>query len=107
MRFQRGGEQFVAEHRFVRRDATEPISELSSAFSPIRCPHLEKAIGKTGLKNAAGDGREDHLVAEIDSLPDLFLAALEQPERFRFLRAETRATVGAEHFNEPRVGFAG
>ena len=47
------------------------------------------------------------MVAEIDALPDLFLAALEQPERFRFLRAETGAAVGAEHFNEPRVGFSG
>src|SRR5213082_1839403 len=101
VRFQRGGEQFVTEHRFVRRDATEPISKLSSAFSPKRRPHLEKAIGKAGLKNAARDGQEDHLVAEINALPDLFLAALEQLERFRFLRAETRAAFGAEHFNEP------
>src|SRR5689334_670650 len=83
LRFQRGGEQFVTEHRFVRGDTAETIPQLASALGRVSRPHLQEAIGKTRFENPAGDRRKNHLMPEIEALPDLFLSTLEQPERFR------------------------
>src|SRR5207302_10900335 len=90
----------------VRRDASEPTAQLSGALRGERSPHLEETVGKTSFKDRARDGWESRLTTQVDALPDLFLAALEEPERLRFLRAEARAACGAEHFDDPGIGFA-
>ena len=92
LRLQRGGEQFVTEHGLVRRDASEPTAQLSGALRGERSPHLEETVGKTSFKDRACDGWESRLTTQVDALPDLFLAALEdgsspEPERLATLKA--------------------
>src|SRR5437762_68147 len=83
----RGGEQFVAEQSLVRGNATESVAQLAGALRGKGRPHLQKAIREPGLENSAGDGREDHLVAQVDPLPHLFPGTPEEPERLRLLGA--------------------
>ena len=97
----------MTEEGFVGGDAGEAVVELAGAFGGVGGPHLEEAIGEAALENAAGDGGEWGLVAEVDAGPALFLGAFKNPESFCVFGAVAHAAFGAEDFEVPGVGFAG
>src|SRR5260370_20234079 len=96
----------MAEQRLLRRGAAEPRAESAGPFRGVGRPHLQKTIRETGFKDAAGDGLERHLITKINSLPDLFPAALKRPKRLGILRAVTRAALRAKRLQKPGVHFA-
>lgn len=70
---------------FFGGDAAEFVSQGAGAFGGVGGPHLLEAIGEAGFENAAGDGGEWAVEAEVGFLPDLFFLAFEGPKGFGFL----------------------
>ena len=70
--------------------------------------HLLDGVGKAELEDAAGDGLEGRLVADVDLLPALLAAGVVKGlEEFRVLRREPRTAFRALDLDVPRVLFAG
>jgi len=70
-------------------------------------PHLLDDVGEAGFEDAAGDGLERRAEAEVGALPELFLAAFEEPEGLGVGSAVADAAVGAEDLDKPGVRGAG
>ena len=96
----------MAANRLPGSHASKAAIQLSGALGDVGRPHLKEAIREAGFEDAACDRRERAVETEVGLLPELFLAALEGPERLRLLGAEFHATIGAEDFNEPCVRLA-
>ena len=63
----------VGEARFLRRE-TAKAHRKPGQFAHISRPHLLNSVGKTKLKDIAGDGWEKRFVTNIEIRPCLFLA---------------------------------
>lgn len=107
LRLQGGGEDLVGGDGFIGRGATEAAVEQAGAFHQVGGPHLLDDVGETGFEDAAGDGLEGRAETEVGALPELFLAAFEEPEGLGVRSAVADAAVGAEDLDIPGVGGAG
>src|SRR5215213_6931385 len=67
----RGGEDAVAVERLRGCRAAETPVERARPLGQERRPHLEHGVREAELEDAARDGREHRLAAELGALPDL------------------------------------
>src|SRR5688572_21690103 len=107
MRAKRGIEHPVAVERFIGCCTSKLLSERSLALHQIGAPHLEDRIGKPKLENASGDRRKHALITQLRAPPSLLLSRLECPQRFGLLGAVAHASIRANCFEYPGVGFSG
>ena len=84
--------------RFLWGDAAETVTKIASGLCDECGEHLHPRIAKTELEDAARDGRENRLTAEVGRRPRLLLLAPKCPESFGLFGRIARALFCAEHF---------